>query len=451
MKTQSISRDLARFVYSLSFRELPNQVVDRAKNLILDALATAIAGLDLLYYHIGLELVKDNKGNTTIFGHGLRVPAIDAAFINSVLLASIGQSDELCRGHPADVVLPATIAVAEQEGSSGAEAITALVAGYDIFARIFWGAPSIIPRFRATPVVGPLGAAAAAGKLLRLDEDQLTNALGYAANFSSGFPECYTAGTMESRFHAPMASRNGITAAILAQAGAIASEKSLEGEAGFYQAFAGTTEVLDATTTDLGKRFLIMETTYKPFPCCGSLQTPVDLALSLVKQHDIKGEDIDKITEILPDDVFSYPGINYAGPFTTPIKAKMSGQFCAAASFLGKPVASFSFFNNNYDDPEVAELARKVKLIGEKDRDTTRTTTIEVTLRDGRQYSIEGGVGEVLVPTADRIKVKFENLASNFLGRERVDKVIDIVLNLDKADNIRVLTQELGEVAKKLG
>jgi len=278
--------------------------------------------------------------------------------------------------------------------------------------------------------------------LFRLSEYQLTNALGYAANLSSGLAECWIAGTMEGKFHTGLASRNGIMAAILGREGATAAEKSLEGKSGFYQAFAGTTEGLEAATADLGKRFVIMDGKCKVYPVCGHQQIPVDLALILVKQHDIKGEDIDKITEILPDDVFSYPGINYAGPFTTPIKAKMSGQFCAAASFLGKPVASFSFFNNNYDDPEVAELARKVKLIGEKDRDTTRTTTIEVTLRDRRQYSIEGGVGEVLVPTADRIKVKFENLASNFLGRERVDKVIDIVLNLDKADNIRVLTQD---------
>jgi len=80
--SQSISRDLARFVYGLSFTDLPNQVIDRAKNLILDGLAVAIAGLDMPYYRMGLEVVKNNKGNVTIFGHGLKVPAIDAAFIN---------------------------------------------------------------------------------------------------------------------------------------------------------------------------------------------------------------------------------------------------------------------------------------------------------------------------------------------------------------------------------
>jgi len=444
MEKQSIGRDLARFIYNLSFSELPNEVVDRAKNLILDALSTAIAGRDQPYPQIGLGLIKDNKGNATIFTYDLRVPAVDAAFVNAIMVNSIGQDDMLYLFHAGQVVLPTAIAIAEQESSSGAEVITALVAGYDIMARIYLGAPSIIPRFRGVPVFGPFGAAAVTGKLLKLNEDQLTNAIGYAANFSSGLCECWEAGTMEAKFHCGVASRNGIIAATLAKGGATAAENSLEGKSGFYQAFAGTTGGLDAATSNLGKRFFIMDTTYKPYPVCGSNQVPVALAESLVKQHNIKGKDIGEIAEIVPDWVASYPGLNYAGPFTTRFQATMSVQFCAAATFLGKPVALISFYDNNYNDPEVAELAKKVKVIGEK-RDTTR---IEVTLQNGRQYSIEGAAGEllpseILVPTTDRIKVKFGSLTSDFLGKEKADKIIDIVLNLDKIDNIGEFTQEL--------
>lgn len=442
MSSQSISRHLARFIYSLSLRDLPSKVVSRAKNLLLDALATAIAAHDLPYPSIALAVVSGNKGNATIFTYGLRVPPVDATFVNAILINSIAQDDVLYMFHPGAVIIPAALATSEEEGSSGAEVITAIVAGYDVMGRLFLAAPNIVPRFRALSVFGPFGAAAAAGKLLKLNEDQLTNALGYAANLSSGFLECWTTGTMEGKFHTGIASRNGIMAATLAREGATAAEKSLEGKSGFYQAFAGTTEGLDAATADLGKRFLIMDAKSKVYPACGMQQVPIDLALTLVKEHDIRAKDIAKVIEIVPQSTFSYPGANYAGPFTTHFQATMSAQFCTAAAFLGKPVASHSFYEKSCDDPEVFELAKKVELIGENERDTTR---VEVTLRDGRKYSVEGGEGEMLVPTTDKIRVKFRNLAYDFLAEKKVDKVIDIVLNLDKLDNIRQLTHWLGE------
>jgi 2-methylcitrate dehydratase PrpD len=444
MEPQDVSMKLAKFVYRLSFGELPQEVVERTKSLILDALSAAIAGHDSNHTKIALGIVKDNKGNATVFGHGLRVPAVDATFVNSVSTTSIGQDDWASTywAHPGSVVIPAAIAVGEQENSSGAEVITAVVAGYEIMGRIFLGAPSPIePRFRSTTVIGPFGVAATAGKLLRLNEDQLADALGYAANFASGFRECFITGFMERKFNDAMASRNGVTAALLAKEGAKASRKSLEGECGFYRAFTGRMEVADSATIDLGKRFLIMDATYKPYPVDSELQITLYLALNLVNQYDIKGKDVAQVTEIWPEDeMTSIPSYANPGPFTSRLPAIQSAPFILAATLLGKPVISYTFYDN-YNDPEVLKLAKNVKLLGEKGRSATR---IEVTLRSGEQYSIEEGGTGFLVPTMDRVKAKSASLTSNLLGEEKVDKITEIVLNLDKVSNIRQLSQELG-------
>ncbi len=163
MEPQSLGMKLAEFIYGLSFERLPEEVVDRTKNLILDALSAAIAGGNSDHTKIALGLVKNSKGDTTIFTQGLHVPAIDATFVNSVATTSIGQDDWASTywAHPGSVVIPAAIAVAEQESGSGAQVITAVVAGYEIMGRIFLGAPSPIePRFRSTMVTITINAIA---------------------------------------------------------------------------------------------------------------------------------------------------------------------------------------------------------------------------------------------------------------------------------------------------
>jgi 2-methylcitrate dehydratase PrpD len=443
MGFESFSKELAGFIFGLTFEKLPQEVVDRAKSLILDALSVAIAGYDSNHTRIALGLVKNNRGNGTVFLRGLSVPVMDAAFVNSVSTTSIGQDDWASTfwAHPGSVVIPAALAMGEEEGSTGAEVIVAVVIGYEIMGRIFLGASSSIePRFRSTTVIGPFGAAAAAGKLLRLGEEQLADALGYAANFSSGFRECFITGFMERKFNDAMASRNGVMAALLAKEGAKASRRALEGECGFYRAFTGTSDIAPAATADLGKAFMIMGATYKPYPVDSELQTSVHIALNLAGKCAIKSKEIGKIIHIWPEDeMTSIPSYNNPGPFISRLTAIQSIPFTVAATLVGKPVTDYSFYDH-YDDPEVIEVARKVEIVREKEGDSTR---IEVILCDGRRYSIVESKTDFLVPTLHRVRAKFCNLSSNVLQDEKREKIIDAVVNLEKIGNIRQLTYEL--------
>jgi 2-methylcitrate dehydratase PrpD len=440
MGETSIARTLARFIFNTSYKDLPNEVQNRAKNLLLDALGTAITARDLPWHRMALESLTGSQGNSSIINYNQKVSAPDAAFVNATLSCSTAHEDMLFKFHPGPVIIPTAIAIAEQENSSGTEVLTALVTGYDVIGRLYLGGPDITPGFRYSSVYGPFGAAATAGKLLNLDENQLVNTLGYATNFASGLLECLLAGTMEVNFHPGISARNGITSALLAKAGASAAEQSLEGKQGFYQTYTGTTEKTELAIPDIGKRYLIMEVMYKPYPACFWQQIPINLILRLVEQHHINAEDIVELIERLPHSVANSPGLDNAGPFKTNTQATLSAQFCGAAALLGRPVHSYRLYNYEYNDSEIHALGQKIRVMGEENRKEVR---IEVTCRDGKKYSMEGIGEEVLMPTDEHVRTKFKQNTSDIIGEDSANDIINLVSDLDRCGSIRELTEKL--------
>jgi 2-methylcitrate dehydratase PrpD len=245
---------------------------------------------------------------------------------------------------------------------------------------------------------------------------------------------------MEGKFQNGLASRNGIMAGLLAEQGATDAETSFEGKAGFYQAFAGSTPDLSKLTGGLGSNFAIMQAEYKVFPVCALEQIPVNLALGLVEMNNIDAKTIANVTVVMPEAEYLYPGTNNPGPFTSRFQAIMSSQFCVAAALLRKPVRSHTFYDKGYADPEVTGLAHKIILVGEKGKNEI---SIEVALHDGNRFSAQGGKEDLLVPDFAKIRTKFENLAIEYLGTEGVDRVIQIVSDLDKIGDIGELTRHL--------
>lgn len=440
MGSNSISRELATFVHNISFENLPKEIVDRAKSLILDVLATAVAGRDMPYPKMAFRTVNKNRGNATVITYKDRLNPMDSAFVNSIMASAIGQDDMLYRFHPGAVIIPAVIAIAEETNGDGAKLIAALVAGYEIMGRLFLAAPHIVPRFRGVSVFGPVGASAACGKLLGLNEDQLISALGYASNLSSGLTECWIAGTMEGKFQNGFASRNGILSAFLAGEGAIAAENTFEGKAGFYQAFAGSAPDVNSIRDGLGTRFSIMDAECKLYPVCGLEQLPVHLALKLMEQKSISSRTIKNVTVVMPAEEYSYPGTNFSGPFKSRFQAIMSAQFCVAAALLGNPVNSYTFFDQKYGDEKIFEFAKKIELKGEE---TNNKIRIEIVLNDGSLHKIEGEKDDIMIPNMHKSTVKFRNLATNYFGGKKANTIINIVLDLDRVESINELTRYL--------
>ena len=191
----------------------------------------------------------------------------------------------------------------------------------------------------------------------------------------------------------------------------------------------------------LGRALPFTRTFIKPFAACGANQIPMQVASSLAK-HKLRSGDIVRIVEKLRAGATDYAGLDFVGPFCSHVQALMSMQFCAAATILGRPVDSPRFLVEHYDDPEVAEVARRVELICEEGRSVPR---FEVYTRDGRVYVAEEEAPDrsIHIPTALNMMQKFKALAGDYLGSERAAEVIRLVMNLETIGDVRDLTARL--------
>jgi len=442
-KKESITRTLAKFVHGLNYADLPEEVRKLAKTRILDALSAAYAGRELPHSRTAIEIARKSSGDSTVFGCGLKVALLDAILANCVLAHSILQEDTAFMGHPGTMMVPVALAIGEQERASGKDTLLGLVVGYELMGRISRGVfPMAMTAFRPGPIMGTIGTTATAGKLMKLDADRLTHALGYAASLTPGVPnEGWWGGTMEPVFEAGVCARTGVLSAILAKGGATTAPYVLEGKHGFLNCWAGTTERARLITEGLGSTFLISEIVVKPYPACGVNQLPIQAARPLAKLG-LKARDITRVVEKTRPGGTSYAGSDFAGPFTSQFQAQMSMQFCAAATILGRPVETVRFYAEHYDDPEVAEVARKVELVCEEGR---TKPGFEVYTNDGRVFTAEEETVnlEPLTSSVEKMEEKFAALASAHLDEERARQIINMVMNLDSIDDVRELTAKL--------
>ena len=337
------------------------------------------------------------------------------------------------KSHPGALTVPAVLAIADQCARSGSEVLAGIVAGYEIVGRMYLGAPGMLPRFRASGVAGTVGAAAAAARMLRLNVAQTANALGCAALFAHGFGEGFYSGTNEVKLNVGMASRNGVTAALLAQAGATASPLAFEGEAGYLRAFDGTLAHAADMTRDLGNRYLIEETVYKECPVCIFTQTPIVLARTLAPQFD--ATNVERVIVTSPELTHTNPGFINEGPYETHLQAVVSARFCTAAALLGRAVEDYDYYDN-VGDPEVIALGKKIELRMR----TTDRHRVDVEVIQGNGVLRASGIEtETLFPTADKVIAKFMRITKHLDWLER-DRIVETVFALDQLAEIGSLT-----------
>lgn len=437
--TASLSRTLGQFVHDTPFDSLPRHVVDLAKACLLDCLATAYAARDLPVPAIARRFAGQNAGKAAIIAGACRVPAVDAAFVNATLVNGCTHDDFLQKSHPGAVVVPAALAIADERGCSGREFLTAMVLGYDLVARAYLGGPGMLPAFRATGVAGAIGAAGAAARLLGLSGPETAHALGCAAMFASGFGEGFRSGTTEVKLNVGWASRSGVSAAQLAQAGATASPTVFEGESGYYQAFARTARQAGKALENLGTRFLIEDTVYKERPVCIFVQTPVHLAHQLAARHRLDAGRITHVTVRAPSLTLSNPGYQNVAPYASPLKARISARFTVAAALLGRPIDTYAYYDQT-DDSQVLALADKIDLLA-PGPDQQGRVDIEITCGDAT-YSASGMEMDTLRPSTDKVIAKFQRLTAD-LAPEKSERLLQTVLSLQDLQQIDGLTSQL--------
>ena len=364
--TESASA-LAAFAAQSDITRMPAHVVRTAKACLLYAVAVGIAArsapmaamiaraLDLEYGEAGGPVTRMLDGRAVATGAG--------AYANAVLLHGRVQEDAHPAGHVGVVVVPAAIAMAQEQRASGPALLAALVVGYEVALRIGRDhvSDSSARGFRSTPLYGVFGAAAAAGRLAGLDDDRMADAICLAANFAGGLREFVTAGTDEFPLHAGMAARNGIHAVQCALTGVHAARSTIGGDAGFMRAFGEPGKAYSARLADaLGEQFELVRTTYKPYPACQFNRSVIRGMLALRASHaaPLRG-----ITIGLHPFEADFVGMRHTGPFVSFPQTFMSAPFCAALAWVDGAVTYRAM--HDFDREPVVRLAARVRVVAD--------------------------------------------------------------------------------------
>ena len=291
----SVSAALAAHVAHLQLAHIPAPTLARARLFLHDTLAVAWAGSDAPGCSEVHAMFAPQAEGATVWGHGTRLPAAEAAFVNAAFASALDY-DSLGRDAPVHVnivVLPVALALAQATRASGADLLCALVAGCDLMCRI--GASFTPPHrgFAYTSVVGALGAAAAAARVLRLDATATRHALGLAFLQAGGTQQANIEPTLAKRLLASFPAQAGILAARLARQGLTAPAQIFEGECGLYALYqpGDPARVLAA----LGTRFDSDALSIKAYPSCGCNHTAIAGMIELAQRHDLQPADVTAI------------------------------------------------------------------------------------------------------------------------------------------------------------
>jgi 2-methylcitrate dehydratase PrpD len=429
---------MAAFVAGLKPDTIPETILDGARDRLLDALSTSLAAREVPTTLAVLFAVRASGaagGACTVLPTGNRASAQDAAFVNGTAVHAILFEDYhlTAADHPGASVVPAAIAAAESgEHLRGRPAtigdlLVAIVAGYEVQVRLgLIGAEGIRSRgLRTTGILGTVGAAAAAASAFGLPADRAEAAISMGANMASGFLEGYAHGTMEPYIHAGISARNGVLAGYLGYGGVRTAPVTFEGRSGYLAVFGD----MAPAEHDFPAEWGLPRVTCKPYPLSGGKTSTVDSALALVAQG-VRGEDVESGLVRLPTRIKLFPGSDHPGPFTNMNEAQDSTQFVTAAALLGRPMKALKTVMDDYADPDIHDLARRIEVVGEENRivDGKIVATVEVTLRDGRTLVSTVDASADHLPTVAAMADKLRLLAAGAWDADRTERVIDLVV-----------------------
>jgi len=400
----SLSRRIANWVADLEYKDLPPDVVDRAKGLTLQGLSSALLGSQTRAGKDALALMQDvdagGGGVATVLVDGSELTKGGAAFVNSELIYAGGKWDTFrMLTHPGCNILPTGLVAAELEGASGEQYLTGIVAGYEVMERMAADfIPTVMARgFHAGPVFGIFGAAVAAAKIMGLDAEQIHGAIAQCVNLAAGNLEGGRSGGRSLREGGAV--RNALLAVALAKQGMRGGETVLEGDAGFYHAYAGNNHGklthafegpkqtdLSRIAEGLGRRWQFLETLYRIYSTAGFNIAHVDVTAALCAEHDIRPEDIDRIEAVVNWFETLYPSPAFPSPNSDNQPRPGSTHYFSAYGAVERGFPLLKSGPGPDDPPAVLELMQRVSIIPSK-RQTLFGPGVTIFTRDGKRYT----------------------------------------------------------------
>ena len=462
---KSISRTISEFALGLKYEDLPENVINEVKRYLYDSIGCAYGGYHTKDINIIRDIYKDmgGKEESTVIGFGDKIPAVNSALVNSLMIRALDFNDIYWKddpSHPSDII-PAALSAAEMVNASMKDVIVAIVLAYEFEQRMcLFAKPGVRERkwhhATLTQFVSPI----VAGKILGLTVDQMVNAIGINGSHNHTIG-CPTAGklTMMKNTVDPMAVQAGVFAALMAQKGFSGTEKVFEGKEGFMDAFVGwnakeekisPTEMMgrdglskwswdiDALIGNLGKDYKILECGMKAFPTEALTHTHLSCVLKAMINNNLEYTDIDEVRvtcfaqayDILFDPTKYRPESRETADHSLP--------YCLAAAIVDIKITTESFSDEKLADPRIYEVIDKIK--GEPSQEfekmfpAKQPSKVVVKTKDGKEYSeyLEYPKGDPREPmTMDDLENKFNGLSAALLSPDRQKEIKKLIFECE--------------------
>jgi 2-methylcitrate dehydratase PrpD len=430
---QHVTQILADYIVGAKPEDLPANVRKEGARTLLNWVGVAIGGSHHQTVDIAVAALAPFSGpqKASLLGRSERFDVMNAAFINGVASHIFDYDDTHLKTiiHPAGPVVSAILALAELQPVSGKDFLNALVLGVETECRI---GNSVYPNhydvgWHITGTAGVFGAAAASGKLLGLNKQQMVWALGLAASQPVGLRESF--GSMNKSFNPGRAAANGLFAALLAQKNYTSSDGMIEAKRGWANTIS-TKQDYKEITEGLGQHYEAALNTYKPFACGIVMHPAIDAAIQLRNQNKFAADQIERI------DLKVHPLVLELTGKKTPqeaLEGKFSIYHAVAVALVEGAGGEKQFSDRAVRDPVIVGLRSKVLPVvtsGIK----PEQVDMSVVLKDGRTLHkyIEHAVGSLEVPMTDQqLEVKFADLAEGILPAARIRQVMDLCWNVE--------------------
>lgn len=447
IERQSLAARFAEHMVNLQYADIPPEAVRLAKWIVFDTIGTALGGYqrELGQKAVRFGKVRKSTPQATILGDGDCVSMEDAAFVNGVMGKILGMDDSHRTGsHIASQLVPAVLAVSEVYETDGEEIITALVGAYDLAVRV-GSTVRTAQRQRGLDIKGTVGAMAAAAAVSRcagLDAEATRNAIGLAADLASGTEQyVYEGGPCDTKdLIAGFAARSGVFAMLLAQSGFYGPQGALDGEYGFLRAYGDGAYNPD-DYDDLGQRFAILGTGFKPHGGCRHTHQAVDAVQRLLRDAPIDPDDIEHIRLATYTSAIT-PGFRID---PNPPSRDVAGLSIRVATAVA--LTQGSAWPDDYahwDDPTVQRLRNLIEIERHEGIDAQYPALngceLEITLRDGDVRSTYlpnmKGEPEFRMSEAELVE-KFHNLTRRLFDREHTQRIYERCSTLEEASSPR--------------
>ena len=439
MTTTDLTATAALLDWAAAYR-LDDADATQVRYLLLDHAANSLGGLDAESTRTVRRFVASRPGESPAPG-GLRAPEEYAALVAGVSAHALESDDthQPSSSHPGSAVFPTALALAESTKADFEAFAGAVVAGYEVIARIGEAATAAGQYdrgFHPTGTVGVFGAAVTAGRLLGLDAAQLRSALGIALSQSAGSMAFLDGGAWTKRLHPGWAAHAGIIAARLAALGYIGPIDPIAGRSGFLQAYSDVSEP-GALTAGLETADLAIHTTsIKAYACCRYNQAPIDAILTLVRAHDITPGDVARVRVGVLEagwSIVAEPEAEKRRPASI-VDAQFSMPYAAAVAVLHRAAGTRQFRPDAIASPDAAAFMDRVDCYRSERLEAIFPrhwpAEVEIELTDGRvlREYVEGAKGDPERPLSPaELEAKFADLTDRTLtpdGRMRVVEAI---------------------------